>query len=378
MLREPIGPSDAPYRKSPIGIFPPGHPQNPAIMGRTGLLVAMWLISLGSLLAQAGDRLLLLDGQASYRHQLNDGSSSLNVSPTAQIFLGPRWAVGAIKSVGLDFRYDFTTYLLLPSARYYFSRPSAKLQAFGDLALGPVAVISDGSTSWAGALLAGVGLNLFLNPAVAGELTLAYTTGFGLVDFAENAQLGLAFRFRGFLYRGGETEEGFISPLRRGTWMVGGSTASLGLLEAGSFEPGLRLRPDGLFFLGARWAIGGALPITYRQNFLQLGFFPALRLYLGGLEERSAWFLGLSGGYAHSRDLGGSEFSLRSHEWRISPEAGFHYFFNPTFALEARAGYTFLHRSIEHTNISGVNTFRGNSPGLFVELGFQVFLRRKD
>lgn len=300
--------------------------------------------------------------------------TSLFLSPRMDYFITDRWSLGGIVYFNQDFISDLTLVGVLPSSRFFFSRPTTKTQWFAEAAIGPLATIGGGSTRLSGAFFTRLGFAHFLVREAAMEVSLEYNNIFG-DGLVNNNTLTLLVQFQGFLYHKGEDDPAFVSPVRKGSWLVGNSTASLGGLQSGDFEFTLALNPDIYYFVAGRWALGGRLPLTFTENTVQVEFFPGFRFYGNRLDSRWQWFLELNGGISHARDLGDAENDVRINGYQLTTLGGFNYFFNSAFALEGRLGYRFINSRIEQSFFDDDFTFEYSN--IFLTLGFQVFINRK-
>ncbi|MEZ4919536.1 MAG: outer membrane beta-barrel protein [Saprospiraceae bacterium] len=128
--------------------------------------------------------------------------SSLYLQPSIGAFVADQLAIGGTVTLGFGFgdSGDYATFGLSPLVRYYFNSQSNILffgQAEFDYSYMKYKV-NDSSTSGVGAGL-GVGVDFFLNPHVALEGILGYSTFKPKNDTYSNQRLGISFGVNAFI-----------------------------------------------------------------------------------------------------------------------------------------------------------------------------------
>ncbi|HMN91467.1 MAG TPA: DUF3575 domain-containing protein [Saprospiraceae bacterium] len=291
----------------------------------------------------------------------------LNTLAKAGFFLSNRWVVGAQLSgiVNTSSERDNISggIVLSPFVRYYLNPNHEKRNWFLtadniislELGSGNVSLSTD-------ALTLGGGVNHFITPDFALEGFVG-ARGITTDDVNFALSLGLQFFLRPNVVRAEVTPA-----VGKGTWMLGGSSASININNSTSDSWNINLAPNVRFFVSDQWAVGAAVGLS----FLKLSAFdisaavisPDIRYYFTPEQSRMLWFATAGANIARTSINGENISSDLKHTIILggSGGLGFNYFLTRSVALEAQLGINYF------------ETERFNNFNIASSLGLQFFL----
>ena len=179
------------------------------------------------------------------------------------------------------------------------------------------------------------------------------------------------------------------SQLKKGDWNIGTSTNAPMNLRLSTNGPGFKsydfiINPSAGYFIKDRWEIGGGPllsfsgakfkdefgTISYKNNKQSLGLNLYTRYYLKK-EGKVIPYLTANAMYMHTngntKDFSGIKSQYKLNEWQTGAGAGVSWFISPKAALFSELTYT--------GNWGGGS---GYTNGLKLNIGFQIFLGRKE
>lgn len=321
----------------------------------------------------------LLSGSIQNSVPFNSEISDFNTSwmPTGLYYLSDRLALGGTAGFGLNVKRGTDAgFVIIPEARYHFSRPGSIHQFFIAGSSG-ITIATDGPNTTL--LQLGLGYDYFLQPDIALETNLAYantwTEGDSYKDFSLRAGFSL------FLHpEEGISEESGTVWRGSGSWLLGGTSAGIRLIsppdEMEVFQ--INLQPNAALFVTDRLALGGKIPLNLsfsnNNDLFEAGLLPLVRYYLSGAANRYQWFAEAQGGWIRRKSnftAFNDQLEVDGNSYQFFAGLGLNYFLRPGIALEGNLRYAFLEDHYE----DDFGQFTRNNSRLHLDVGLQFFLR---